>query len=302
MCSNIERYVFRVSLNEAHFLFRRKQMSSVGIYWIVVGVIAIISLIIHRLATGMVIDVSDFFNPAETFDFFIEDRGWVNLVIVGGLGGIVFAFVFWSWLYSLLILGGLILVCVIIFIIIVIVDNKNQKELENYEPEYEETKVKYKCPGCGANLYKIFNVDEGTAKFVCKYCDITYTKKDLVTKANEEKSTDEELWIDIGDFEEEYFNACDNFFFKPYNLHNKKEIERKYSRLMSRTEKCEDIYENVSWDETEDILQETRDFFIDNLDEIKEYFSKYGEEEIKRRYEFYCKVNEELDEESDDEE
>lgn len=106
--------------------------------------------------------------------------------------------------------------------------------------------------------------------------------------------------IEIDDFEEEYFEACERMLFRPYNFHSMKQIERKKTKLNEKIKRYEDIYEDVDWYYSGDILNDSYDFFIDNEREIKEYFDKYGEEEIKKRYEAYTDGGGEEDEEDYD--
>ena len=76
--------------------------------------------------------------------------------------------------------------------------------------------------------------------------------------------------------------------FRPYNFHSEKQIERKRDKLKKMIDNYEQIYDDVYFSmDAEEILEEAYDFFIENESEIKEYFDKYGETEIKNRYEAY---------------
>ena len=104
--------------------------------------------------------------------------------------------------------------------------------------------------------------------------------------------------IEIDDFEEEYFEACERMNFRPYNIHSAKQIERRRDKLDRLIQNGEDVYDEDCYDQDE-ILEDAYNFFIDNEREIKEYFDKYGEEEIKKRYEAYADGDEEDEEDYD---
>ncbi|MDR0849984.1 MAG: hypothetical protein LBN07_00685 [Christensenellaceae bacterium] len=62
-------------------------------------------------------------------------------------------------------------------------------------------------------------------KYKCEHCGINYTKAELnKSKDNVAEHTEEEEIgeIEFADFEEEYFDNCIIFDFRPYNTHTEK--------------------------------------------------------------------------------
>lgn len=153
------------------------------------------------------------------------------------------------------------------------------------ETDYDEDDdelTRYKCPNCGAAISKVYT--DGEIGYKCAYCNTTFEKKDMKLVI----AVDGAGYIEIDDFEEEYFNACERMDFRPYNFHSEKQIERKRDKLKKMIDNYEQIYDDVYFGrDEEEILEEAYDFFIENESEIKEYFDKYGETEIKNRYEAY---------------
>ncbi|MDY6367306.1 MAG: hypothetical protein SPL13_02165 [Clostridia bacterium] len=254
-------------------------MSTTAIFWIIVGVVAIIALLIHTYISEAGID-----DIEDVFECFIGDGGWITVLIVLGIGAIIFGFVFWIWWAMILIVAAVFtLVLVVLYFI-------GRDYNDENEEEKDIIKTKFKCTNCGAAIEKITTEDwEKKIVYKCPYCGITYTKKDLLNEksVNEVKSNEK---IELTDFEEEYFNSCFRLFFKPYNNHSVKMIEGKYNSLKGKIDDCEDIYEDIDCFDSEDILQSSKDFLINNEQEINDYILKIGETEIKRRYEFYCEL------------
>ena len=261
-------------------------------YWIIVGIIALLAALIHvGIEEGGSFDLEDF------FDDFFGEYAWVTFVIVLALGGIVFGFVAWIWWAMLLI----ILVPIVIIVIYLIIDNRDGFDGGDEEQPGTDSveSTSYKCDSCGAPVSKFVTYDNYGKKkidYKCTYCNTCYTKNQLLGIFDSSNSIS---FIDLDDWEEEYFEVCDLMFFRPYNRHTMKQIDRKYERLQEKIDNCEEIYDN-SFDDQE-ILDKAYDFFSDNEDEIDAYFKKYTEEEIKDRYDFYTKYNSLIDEDDDDE-
>ena len=118
--------------------------------------------------------------------------------------------------------------------------------------------------------------------------DKSSDKGDTATAKNGSENGDL-TYSDLGDFEEEYFEACERMLFRPYNLHTEKQIERKYKSLTDKIDSFEDVYDDIGYFYSDDILEKAYEFLNDNTEEIEEYFDKYGEEEIKKRYDVYVR-------------
>lgn len=264
-----------VLLNDTLFILRKKIMNLQVLFWIIVGIVAIIALLIHTYNEEFGIDFEDI------FECLIEDFGWVTVLVVVGIGGIVYGFAFWVWWIMLLIVGGVVVITIIAFAIFYHYNNK--------EILYEETteKTKYKCDNCGAFIVRKTDA-YGNVTHYCEYCGISYDENDDYDEDEEDEYDDEEE-ITLSDFEEEYFNACEKFFYKPYNEHSESRIDNKYKELCARL-KHGTIYEdsyNTAIDKID--LDTAYNFFKKQEDEIEDYFLNYDEDEIKSRYEYYLK-------------
>ena len=90
--------------------------------------------------------------------------------------------------------------------------------------------------------------------------------------------------IELTDFEEEYFDACQTFGYKPYNRHTQNQINRKYEKLQEQIDNGE--IEFSCRDDDNDVLDCAYNFLLDHIDEINEYFAAVPADEIKMRYEF----------------
>lgn len=112
-------------------------------YWIGVGIVALLAVLIH---TG--IENMGMFELDDILDTFFGEFGWVTMLVVAGLGGIIFLFIFWSWKVMLSIVLGILGLFVIIGIIFLVIccfdkDDENQEdeneklEYEYFDPEYE---------------------------------------------------------------------------------------------------------------------------------------------------------------------
>ena len=119
---------------------------SILIFWIIVGVVAIIASIIHLAIAG---DLDCF----EIEDFF-DDFVWITFLVCLAIGGIVFGFLNWYWWAMLLILGGIIAISIPIIIIVVCVRRKEEKAFEEQITKVTEEKEQtpYNCPNCGAKM------------------------------------------------------------------------------------------------------------------------------------------------------
>lgn len=251
-----------------------------NVFFIVFGIILIAACIIHWFAA----------NCVDLEDFLIDEHGWVTIIVVIAVGAVVAGFVFWIWWVMLIILGCLAVIGGIAGLII-----RRANDYGGYydgdDEEVVSQKTKYKCDNCGAKLVK-FTVKKGfddKTEYKCEYCGVSYTAKELLgvkmgADWMKEKGFDE---MTLTDFEEEYFEACERFMFRPYNEHTQNEIERRYDKLNAKIDRYEDVYEDVNeWDQRE-VLEEANDFLTESEKEIKEYFAKHTTENIKKRYEFY---------------
>ena len=154
---------------------------------------------------------------------------------------------------------------------------------ENTEGETRVMATDYKCPHCGAMITKFVNEK---AIYKCEYCGTVFDRKNLkkeIRAAHKEKQK-----IRINDFEEEYFEACDRMALRPYNVHSLKQIERKFDKLRNLIYEGYEIYEDVDYDISGNVLDEAHDFLTDNREEISDYLDEYTEDEIRKRYEVYC--------------
>lgn len=275
-------------------------MSPIALYWIIAGIVLIVSLTIHRLATGVVLDAEDFFSPSEFFAFFLVE-GWINALVVALLSVIVFGFVFWNWIIMLIILGVIIVAAVVLFIILA-------NKFGSTDDSDESTDLKntvYKCPNCGASIKKRYNEDMDKTEYFCDYCKTCFSKKDILNgkvRVDNEQKRDKYEDIELSDFEDEYFDACEKMFFRPYNAHTNSEIQFRYDKLKRKIDNFENIYKDVSFYGQEKILQEAYDFLVANKERIEEYFAKHTEEEIKTRTEFFMELKKGLDEDDEDDE
>lgn len=162
-------------------------MSSMGTYWCIIAGIALIACFIHAKIADCEFD-EEFF-----IEFFVESFGWITLSIVSVLGGIICGFIFWHWKIMLIITIFALLILGLIIWLIVKHFNKGKifdEDIENYIDN--ENNTKYKCNNCGANISKVFEVNENgekNYKYICKYCNITYTKSDLLKQITEEIKT-----------------------------------------------------------------------------------------------------------------
>lgn len=219
-------------------------------------------------------------------DFFAEG-GW--LVILAGLAvaAIVYGFIYWIWWAMLIITVGVAALALIVAGVYVHYENSgyDNKDVDYSEDKKDEETTRYKCPNCGAAISKIYV--GGNIVYKCAYCNTTLDKKDLKLVVSIDDRNGKTVEIEIDDFEEEYFEACERMLFRPYNFHSMKQIERRRDKLDRLIQNGEDVYDEDYYDQDE-ILEDAYEFFIDNEREIKEYFDKYGEEEIKKRYEAYA--------------
>ncbi len=219
-------------------------------------------------------------------DFFISEKGWVTILAVCGATGIVYGFIFWIWWAMLIITVGVILLTVIGFVIY-------RKKYSAYAEsiEYDESatqKTNHRCPNCGANLMEIQNGYGFTGnkkKYYCDYCGTYFTKKEVLLQGAKEASETEPCGVELSDFEEEYFDACYRFHFRPYNAHTERQIERRYESVQQQIWDNEELYEDT--DDPEEALDGAHEFFRAEAEEILNYLNGREESEIRTRYEFY---------------
>ena len=268
------------------------------IYAIVTVAILIIACVIHWFA----VDAIDF------GDFFVDEFGWITILSVLALGGIVFGFIFWLWWAMLLITIGALIIGGIIGIIIWRKNKAEERELSKIEESKSSTH--YKCKNCSATITKIVsqNAYKKDVKYKCEHCDIIYSKSDLYNienagtiigggKANE---------IELTDFEEEYFDACQTFDFRLHNPHTKNQIERCYEKIKERINNFEIQFidnsktiftDSYDLDNSEKVVKDARDFLINHIVEIDVYLRSLSQEKIKQRYEYFLLINSNDDDE-----
>lgn len=267
------------------------------IFWLIVAAVAILASVVHvAIAEGGLdgLDIGDF------FESFFEDFAWITFLVVCAIGGIVFGFLNWYWWAMLLIILGVIPVPIIIVIVVKAKEKSEDKKwVENSQIKNEEKEqLMYNCPNCGAKIFKITITDLNgcsTVKYSCLHCNSTITKRQMLGIQN----PDSELQAyDLDDWEEEYFDACKKMNFKPHNHHSQKQIDKRLETIQARIDNYEEVYED-EYDDPEDILNNAYEFFTDNADEIEDYLNKYTNEDIQKRFKYYCFIQE-IDEEDGD--
>ena len=247
--------------------------------------VLLIACIIHWFAA----DCMDF------EDFFIDEYGWVTITAVCVLTGIVFGFIFWVWWAMLIIIGAVLLLGGGVAIVLY------KKGANESEEEKKEVKTNFRCPNCGANIVKEETFFE--KRFYCKYCDTEFTLKELKrgeAKPSEQEAKVKEDGIDLSDFEEEYFDACYRFKFRPYNKHGRRQLERRYEQLQNRLFDIDKLYEDTDRDDDE-LLDEAY-AFLSEEEAIGAYLNEEKEEVIKERYEYFLEnyIADEEDEEDEE--
>ena len=231
------------------------------------------------------------YNDSDGFvGYLIDDLGWINILACVGGFAILAGFIFWSWKLMLLIVLFLIFVAIIIFLILYYI-NKDDEEDEENEEIVSQTKSVYKCKNCGASLLKL-EVETGEDRKVvykCEHCGISGTLKEIRDNKNEEEIVDSKTEIELSDFEEEYFSACETMSFRPHNSHTQKQIDRKYEKLTDMIYDGELSYDDDYRDD-EDILDEAYDFFSENTDEIEEYLKETKYEGCSYKRNKFCGI------------
>ena len=266
-----------------------------AIFWIVALVVLLIACAIHWFVNDCC-DLGDFF----------DDCGWITFVVVLCVELTVFGFIFWKWWAMLIIVGSIVVVAVVVFVLLMHFLNKYDEYDDSEDEDDEYAPTHYKCPNCGAAVSKFLtDYDYTHAKpiygYKCLYCGVEFDEKGIKEIAQKARNSNDERglngkvgdktnlnYADLTDFEDEYFMACDRMLFRPYNLHSSKQIERRFEALLEQINNFKDIYDDIDWYNSEDVLQRSFDFLEDNDEEIKEYFDKYGGEEIQNRYQVYC--------------
>ena len=268
------------------------------VFWVIALIVLIIACVIHSLATDSFLDFEE---------FFVYEHGWVTLLVVLGIELIVFACIFWIWWAMLIIVFGMSAVAGIIAFFVIRARSAEYDD-EDEEDDEDAQPTRFKCPNCGGAIVKIevdYDLTHGKPTYIykCPYCGITFEEKDVskldktsgkgdVAAVKNGNDNGDLTYSDLNDFEEEYFEACERMLFRPYNLHTEKQIERKYKNLSDKIDSFEDIYDDIGYFYSADILEKAYDFLNDNEEEIQEYFDKYGEEEIKKRYDVYDRGDE----------
>lgn len=266
-------------------------MSSVGIFFLVFGIVLIIVMTIYHY----IMEDDLWFVDADDFmDFMLYDYGLLVLLGLIALGGIIFGFIFWNWKIMLIITCAIAIIAIFILVTILIIKHV-KKEEEYCEEDYDSIEndkmtTCYKCKNCGANISKI--IKNNKIIYFCDYCKVSYTKKELLNLSKNDKDDDKYSDIELTDFEEEYFKNSQIMFLKPTSFHSSKVIDRKYDNLVDRIYNDEVLY-NVSDEDQEDILDSAYDFFDEFEEEIEDYHKNTDVNEIKRRYEYFLLINEE---------
>lgn len=259
------------------------------IFLLVSVIVLVLACFIHYCAAECI----------DAEDFFIDEYGWITIVAILALALVVYGFIYWLWWAMLIIVGGLAVIAVIVFLIFYALDGGFERyddndyiddDSDDDEESGKRVITRYKCPNCGAAITKYENPFGDKKKYRCDYCGTSFEKKDLKIITTCINENNEKTEIEIDDFEEEYFEACERMDFRPYNRHTYKQIDRKRDKLQDMLDNCKNIYEDVSSYDSEDILDNAYDFLTDNEGEIEEYFDKYGEATIKERYEAYRKT------------
>lgn len=273
-------------------------LTSTGIiiFWIIVAAISIVGALIHiGIAEGF-----DFIDIGDFFEVFFEDYVWITFFSPLALGAIIFGFLNWIWWAMLLIVIGIVSIPIVIFIILHSIDVKQTREYEENSKIKTETREQtaYVCPNCGARITKIIIKDLNgcsETKYSCEHCNTIIGKRQMLGIANPNMELET---FDLDDWEEEYFDACQKMNFKPHNNHSQKQIDKRHDSIKNKIDMGEDIYNNEDeWDE--DILDEAYEFFTDNIDEIKEYLKNHSADEIQKRFNYYC-ILQEIDDEEEE--
>jgi hypothetical protein len=229
-------------------------------------------------------------------------EGWWIVLIIAAIAGIVCGFIFWKWQAMLIVLGSLFLTGGVVFLIYKI---KERNEVLSWiqakgNETATEKDTQHKCVNCGGNIKKFIienGLGESRVEYGCSYCGVMYTKKELNKNKNKEGIIASKE-IELTDFEEEYFDACQSFDFRPYNSHTEKQIERRYGKFQERIDNGESLFtDSNGCDNSEDVIEDTRDFLIENINEINCYLNGLSEEEIKKRYEYFLSLHFDNDDE-----
>ena len=232
-------------------------------------------------------------------DFFIDEYGWVTVLAVCGVSGIVLGCIYWIWWAALLIGLGVAL-CVGVGIVLYNKYAWGDVGEEEEEDPAEEKKSNFRCPNCGAQLVK------GRKQFRCPYCGTYFTKKELREDRAREQGEEFPKDVpapDLDDFEEEYFDACFRLDFRPYNAHTEKQLERRYNKLSEQLSCGEFTYcDDEDGYQSEDMLEEAYSFFREEGKAIARYLNESDADEIRKRYEFFCQALTSDDDEEDEEE
>lgn len=271
-------------------------MSEILIFWLIVSGIAVFASLIHTcIAEGEL-------EPFAVFEDFFDDGVWITFLSVYAIGGVVFGFKYWLWWAMLIIL--IIVLSAVIFIIVLLLNSskKDESRTRTFNVTKKE-QTKYNCSNCGAKVTKVVKENyfgEERVTYVCEHCGTTYTKSELLSckteKPRVETNEKNEETFDLDDWEEEYFEACYRLFFKPYNFHTTKQIDRRQESLQNRLYDDDYIYDDIEEDCQEEVLDEAYDFLEDNEEEIEEYLESNSVEDIKKRFSYYLDVQKNEDE------
>lgn len=236
-------------------------------------------------------------------DFFIEESGWVTVLAVCAASGIVLGCIYWIW-WAVFLIGLGVALCVGVGFVLYNKYACSGMPEEEEEDPMEERKRNFRCPNCGAQLVE--NRDGGGKRFRCPYCNTYFTKKELrdgLVRERGDEPPEETPAPDLDDFEEEYFDACLRLDFRPYNVHTKRQLERRYSKLQDQVYRGDLTYwDDEDGDQSEDMLYAARSFFWEEEKAIGRYLDELDADEIRQRYESFCQAVLPDDEDNGDDE
>lgn len=109
-------------------------------YWVIVGIVTLVALLIHA---G--IDNMGAFDTLDFFDTFFASFGWLTMLIVLSIGGIVYGFITWIWWAMLIIVAGLFGIAGIIAFIVHQYNDYQVKEYLKWKEENPEEAAKFEA-------------------------------------------------------------------------------------------------------------------------------------------------------------
>ena len=246
-------------------------------------VVLLIACVIHWHVTDCV----------DLEDFFVYEYGWVTILAVCLVSGVVLGCIFWIWWAVLLIAAAL---CVLGGIGLFAHIKYNRQEDNFEETDFseddmtEKIKRNYKCPNCGAQIFeeKKTALANRAVRFYCTHCGTYFTERELKGFVDDDSKLEYSEDIDLTDFEEDYFEACYRLNFRPYNAHSKRQLERRYETIQNQIWEHDFVYDDdEDGSESEEILDGAYEFFKEESAAIEQYLNDRTETEIKARYEYF---------------